>query len=452
MAKQDMAAQSGNGGFLDSFFSISARGSSVRQELLAGLTTFLAMVYSIIVVPNMLGAAGFEQGPVFVATCLIAAFGSLLMGLWAKLPMAIGCAISLTAFTAFSLVLGQGLSIPVALGAIFLMGVLFTLISVTGVRQWILDNLPSGIAHGTGIGIGLFLLLIATNGVGMVIKNEGAGMPVQLGEVTSFPVIMTVLGLAAIFGLERRKVPGGILMVIIAISILGLIFDPKVTWQGFFAMPSLTGEKGSLVGSMDLLGALNPVVIPTVLALVMTAVFDATGTIRAVAGQAGLINERGHIINGGKALTADSVSSMVAGAVGGAPAAVYIESAAGTAAGGKTGLTAALVGVLFLLMIFLSPLSYLVPAYATAPALMYVGLLMLGNVTKLDFSDSVDALAGMLCAVFIVLTCNIVTGIMLGFVALVVGRIFAAEWKKLNIGTVIIALALVVFYTGGWAI
>ncbi|MBS4706090.1 NCS2 family permease [Aeromonas veronii] len=452
MAKQDMAAQTGTGGFLDSYFSISARGSSVRQELVAGLTTFLAMVYSIIVVPNMLGAAGFEQGPVFVATCLIAAFGSLLMGLWAKLPMAIGCAISLTAFTAFSLVLGQGLSIPVALGAIFLMGVLFTLISVTGVRQWILDNLPSGIAHGTGIGIGLFLLLIATNGVGMVIKNEGAGLPVQLGEVTAFPVIMTVLGLAAIFGLERRKVPGGILMVIIAISILGLIFDPKVTWQGFFAMPSLTGEKGSLVGSMDLLGALNPVVIPTVLALVMTAVFDATGTIRAVAGQAGLINERGHIINGGKALTADSVSSMVAGAVGGAPAAVYIESAAGTAAGGKTGLTAALVGVLFLLMIFLSPLSYLVPAYATAPALMYVGLLMLGNVTKLDFSDSVDALAGMLCAVFIVLTCNIVTGIMLGFVALVVGRIFAAEWKKLNVGTVIIALALVIFYAGGWAI
>ncbi|RDU81432.1 permease [Aeromonas veronii] len=447
-----MAAQTGTGGFLDSYFSISARGSSVRQELVAGLTTFLAMVYSIIVVPNMLGAAGFEQGPVFVATCLIAAFGSLLMGLWAKLPMAIGCAISLTAFTAFSLVLGQGLSIPVALGAIFLMGVLFTLISVTGVRQWILDNLPSGIAHGTGIGIGLFLLLIATNGVGMVIKNEGAGLPVQLGEVTAFPVIMTVLGLAAIFGLERRKVPGGILMVIIAISILGLIFDPKVTWQGFFAMPSLTGEKGSLVGSMDLLGALNPVVIPTVLALVMTAVFDATGTIRAVAGQAGLINERGHIISGGKALTADPVSSMVAGAVGGAPAAVYIESAAGTAAGGKTGLTAALVGVLFLLMIFLSPLSYLVPAYATAPALMYVGLLMLGNVTKLDFSDSVDALSGMLCAVFIVLTCNIVTGIMLGFVALVVGRIFAAEWKKLNVGTVIIAVALVVFYAGGWAI
>ncbi|MEW7866147.1 NCS2 family permease [Aeromonas diversa] len=452
MAEQHAAASMGRGDFLDTYFSIHERGSSVRQELVAGLTTFLAMVYSIIVVPNMLGAAGFEQGPVFVATCLIAAFGSLLMGLWARLPMAIGCAISLTAFTAFSLVLGQGISIPVALGAIFWMGILFTLISATGVRQWILANLPFGIAHGTGIGIGLFLLLIATNSVSLVVKNEGAGLPVQLGDFTSFPVIMTLLGLAAIFGLERRRVPGGILMVIVAISLLGLAFDPKVTWQGFFAMPSLAGEQGSLVGSMDIMGALNAAVIPSVLALVMTAVFDATGTIRAVAGQAGLINERGHIISGGKALTADSVSSIVAGVVGGAPAAVYIESAAGTAAGGKTGLTATVVGVLFLLMIFLSPLSYLVPAYATAPALMYVGLLMLGNITKLDFKDSVDALSGMLCAVFIVLTCNIVTGIMIGFASLVVGRLVAGEAKQLNLGTLLIAVALVAFYAGGWAI
>lgn len=452
MAEQHTITPSAQGGFLNSYFSIHARGSSVRQEVVAGLTTFLAMVYSIIVVPNMLGAAGFEQGPVFVATCIIAAFGSLIMGLWARLPMAIGCAISLTAFTAFSLVLGQGISIPVALGAIFWMGVLFTLISVTGIRQWILANLPSGIAHGTGIGIGLFLLLIATNGVGLVVKNPGAGLPVQLGEFTSFPVIMSLLGLAAIFGLERRRVPGGILMVIIAISILGLVFDPKVTWQGFFALPSLAGEKGSLLGSLDIMGALNAAVIPSVLALVMTAVFDATGTIRAVAGQAGLVNERGHIISGGKALTADSMSSIVAGLVGGAPAAVYIESAAGTAAGGKTGLTATVVGVLFLFMLFLSPLSYLVPAYATAPALMYVGLLMLGNVAKLDFKDSVDALSGMLCAVFIVLTCNIVTGIMIGFASLVIGRLVGGEASKLNIGTVLIAIALVAFYAGGWAI
>ncbi|KJF89348.1 NCS2 family permease [Photobacterium leiognathi] len=439
-------------GKLDRYFEISARGSNVKQEVIAGLTTFLAMVYSVIVVPSMLGAAGFNQGGVFIATCLVAAFGSLLMGLWARLPMAIGCAISLTAFTAFSLVLGQGVSVPVALGAVFLMGVVFTVITVTGVRTWIMKNMPNGIAHGTGIGIGLFLLLIAANGVGLVIKNPAEGLPVAFGDFTAFPVIMSILGLAAILGLEKRRVPGGILLVIIAISIIGLIFDPKVTFHGFFALPTFGHDGESLLGSMDIMGALNPVILPTVLALVMTAIFDATGTIRAVAGQANLLNQRGHIISGGKALTADSVSSIFAGFVGGSPAAVYIESAAGTAAGGKTGLTATTVGVLFLFMLFLAPLSYLVPAYATAPALMYVGLLMLSNVSKLDMEDSVDALSGLLCAVFIVLTGNIVTGIMLGFAALVIGRLISGEVKKLNIGTVVIAIALVAFYAGGWAI
>lgn len=450
MSEQVNSTAVSSGSFLNRFFSIQQRGSTVRQEVIAGLTTFLAMVYSVIVVPIMLGKAGFDPGAVFVATCLIAAFGSLLMGLWANLPMAIGCAISLTAFTAFGLVLGQGMSIPVTLGAIFLMGVIFTLVSVTGVRQWVLANLPKGIAHGTGIGIGLFLLLIATNSVQLIVAND-AGLPVKLGDINSLPVIATVLGLAATIGLERRGVPGGILLVIIGLSLFGLVFDPSVTYQGLFALPDLTSEH-SLIGQLDIIGALNPVVLPIVLALVMTAIFDATGTIRAVAGQANLLDKDDNIVGGGKALTSDSVSSMVAGVVGGAPAAVYIESAAGTAAGGKTGLTATIVGVLFLLMVFLAPLSYLVPAYATAPALMYVGLLMLSNVTKLDFNDKVDAMAGLTCAVFIILSCNIVTGIMLGFVTLVVGRLFSGEWRQLKLGVCAITLGLVVFYMGGWAI
>lgn len=450
MSEQLSSTAVPSGSFLDRYFSIQQRGSTVRQEVIAGLTTFLAMVYSVIVVPNMLGQAGFDPGAVFIATCLIASFGSLLMGLWANLPMAIGCAISLTAFTAFSLVLGQGMSIPVTLGAIFLMGMTFTLVSVTGVRQWVLANLPKGIAHGTGIGIGLFLLLIATNSVQLIVANS-AGLPVKLGDINSLPVIATILGLAATIGLERRGVPGGILLVIIALSVFGLVFDPSVKYQGLFALPDLTSEH-SLIGQLDIMGAFNPVVLPIVLALVMTAIFDATGTIRAVAGQANLLDKDDNIVGGGRALTSDSVSSMVAGLVGGAPAAVYIESAAGTAAGGKTGLTATIVGVLFLLMMFLAPLSYLVPAYATAPALMYVGLLMLSNVAKLDFDDKVDAMSGLTCAVFIILSCNIVTGIMLGFVTLVVGRICSGEWRKLKVGVLAITLGLVVFYMGGWAI
>ncbi|CAG2157148.1 NCS2 family permease [Cupriavidus numazuensis] len=438
---------------LDAYFQITARGSTQRQELVAGVTTFMAMVYAVFVVPGMLGKAGFDTSAVFVAVCLTTAFGSLLMGVWAKLPIAIGCAISLTAFMAFGLVLGQGLSPAVALGAVFLMGVVFTAISVTGVRSWILRNLPAGVAHGAGIGIGLFLLLIASNDVGLVVKNSGAGLPVALGKITAFPVVMSVLGLAAIFGLERRRVPGGILLVIVAISVLGLIFDPAVKFTGVFALPSLSAPgHQSLIGAMDIRGALSAAVLPSVLALVMTAVFDATGTIRAVAGQAGQLDANGHIRNGGRALTADSVSSIFSAIFGGAPAAAYIESTVGVAAGAKTGLTAVVVGLLFLAVMFFSPLAGLVPSYATAPALMYVGLLMLSSVSRLHMDDLVDALAGLVCAVFIVLTCNIVTGIMLGFCTLVVGRIVAGEWRKLNVGTVAIAVALAAFYAGGWAI
>jgi AGZA family xanthine/uracil permease-like MFS transporter len=440
-------------GRIDQYFEISARGSTQRREVVAGITTFMAMVYAVFVVPGMLGKAGFDTSAVFVAVCLTTAFGSLLMGLWAKLPIAIGCAISLTAFMAFGLVLGQKLSPAVALGAVFLMGVVFTAISVTGVRSWILRNLPAGVAHGAGIGIGLFLLLIASNEVGLVVKNPGPGLPVALGHITAFPVMMSVLGLAAIFGLERRRVPGGILLVIIAISALGLIFDPAVKFTGVFALPTLSAPgHASLIGAMDIRGALSAAVLPSVLALVMTAVFDATGTIRAVAGQANQLDATGRIHNGGRALTADSVSSIFSAFFGGAPAAAYIESTVGVAAGARTGLAAVTVGLAFLAVMFLSPLAGLVPSYATAPALMYVGLLMLSSVSRLHMDDLVDSLAGLVCAVFIVLTCNIVTGIMLGFCTLVIGRIVAGEWRKLNIGTVAIAVALAAFYAGGWAI
>ncbi len=431
-------------------FQLAERGSNVRQEVIAGLTTFLAMVYSVIVVPNMLSAAGFPADSVFIATCLVAGLGSILIGLWANAPMAIGCAISLTAFTAFSLVLGQGISIPVALGAIFLMGVVFTLVSVTGIRAWILRNLPSSIAHGAGIGIGLFLLLIAANSVGLVVSNQ-AGLPVKMGEFTSFPVMMSLIGLAAIIGLERLQIKGSILWVIIAITIIGLIFDPNVKFGGeVFKLPTF-GENSQFL-NLDIMGALNTAILPVVFALVMTAIFDATGTIRAVAGQANLLDKDGQIINGDKALTSDSLSSVLSGLFGTAPAAVYIESAAGTAAGGKTGLTAIVVGVLFLFMLFFQPLAFLVPGYATAPALMYVGLLMLSNVSKLDFDDFIGAMSGLVCAVFIVLTANIVTGIMLGFATLVIGRVISGEFNKLNVGTIVIAVALVAFYALGYAI
>jgi AGZA family xanthine/uracil permease-like MFS transporter len=437
---------------LDRWFSISQLGSSLQQELTAGMTTFLTMVYSIIVVPDMLSSAGFDRGGIFIATCLISAFGSLLMGLWAKLPIAIGCAISLSALTAFSLVLDRGMSIPVVLGAVFVMGLLFTLMTQTGIRQWLLSHLPTGIAQGTGIGIGLFLLLIAASRIGLVVSDPGAGLPLTLGELTTFPVIMTFGGLATIFGLAQRRVNCSLLLVMIVISLLGLLFDPDVTFQGWLACPTWSDAAQGKLFNLDIVGALSPQVLPSVFALLLTAIFDATGTLRVVADQAKLLDSDGQIINGDKAFLADSVSSMLAGIVGAPPAAVYIESATGVMTGGRTGLTAVVVGLLFLLMLFLSPLSYLVPSYATAPALMYVGLLMLGQVTHLNFKDSVDALSGLVCATFIMLSCNVVTGITLGFGCLVVGRLIAGEQDKLNGGTILIALLLWLFYAVGWSI
>ena len=436
--------------FLENYFTITERNSSLRTEVIAGVTTFLAMVYSVIVVPGMLGAVGFDPESVFLATCIVSGVGSLLLGLWAKLPMAIGCAISLTAFVAFSLVMGQGLNIETALGAVFVMGVVFTLISLSGLRQLIMDSFPLGIAHGTGIGIGLFLFLIAANSIELVVANEN-GLPVKFGELANLPVIAAITGLALIFALEARRITGSILIVIVGISLFGLLFDDNVKFQGLFALPEFTSEHSHFL-KMDISAAMQPAMIPVVIALVMTSMFDATGTIRAVADQANLVNQNGKIEKGNQAFLSDSISSAFSGLLGSAPAAVYIESAAGTAAGGKTGLSACVVGVLFLLIMFLAPLSYLVPAYATAPALMYVGLLMLSNVRKLNFDDSVDAMSGLACAVAIVLSANIVTGMTVGFSTYLLGRLFSGEWSKLSAGVSLITIALVIFYLGGWAI
>lgn len=441
-----------NSCFLNRIFKLKNHGTTVQQEIIAGLTTFLAMVYSAVVIPSMLSTAGFSTDVVFLSTCIIAGFGSILMGIWANLPMAIGCAISLGAFTAYNLGIGKTITIPEALGAIFYMGAIFTLISITGLRRWILHNIPTSIAHGISIGIGLFLLIIAAtnNQVGLIIKNSLSDLPVAFGDFTSFPVLCTLIGLTVIIALEKRKTPGAILFVIITISVLGLIFDPNVKYHGLFAIPSfIFQEEQSLFFRLDFSIITNIAFLPIILSLVMTAIFDATGTIRAVAEQGNLIDKTGHIINGEKALTSDSISSIMAGLIGTSPAAVYIESATGTAAGGRTGLTAIVVGVLFLLVIFFSPLSHLVPAYATAPALMYVGLLMLSKIQKLDMNDFVGTMSGLLCAVFIALTCNIVTGIMIGFATLVIGRTLAGEWRKLNIGIVAIASVLIVFYAMG---
>lgn len=427
-------------------FAISARGSTVRTELVAGLTTFLAMVYAVVTVPSILSDAGFSVSSVYIAVCLVTGLGSLVMGLWANLPLAVGCAISMSTFTAYNLVKGEQITVSTALGVIFIVGVVFTLISLTGIRRWLLCNIPQSIALGTGVGIGLFLLFIAARNVDLVVINTHGNLPLTLGKLDSFPIITTLVGLAAIFALENLRVPGSVFFVIIGICITGIALDPEVSYEGVFALPSFSSDHRQFF-ALNINSALSLMLVPAIFTLIITALFDATSTISAVASQADLYDDEGKIINGSRALTTDSVSSILAGLVGTAPAAVYIESAAGTAVGGRTGLTAVVVGVLFLLLLFVSPIAELVPKYATAPALMYVGLVMLRNVAKMDFTDKVGSLSGLLTAVFIMFTCNIITGIMLGYVTYVVGRLLSGDTERLRPGIVVIAAILVLFYT-----
>lgn len=436
-------------GFLERKFQLRQLGSNFKQEVIAGITTFLAMVYSAVAVPAMFADAGFSQESVFVATVLMTAFGSFLIGYWANLPMAIGGDIALCAFIAYSLVLSQGMPPATALACIFALGIVFLLFSISGARAWMLKNLPSSVAHGTGIGIGLFLLLIAASNVKMVVAS-GTAIPIKFGDFASLPVLATLFGLFLVIALEAIHVKGGILLVMVLLTVFGLVFDPNVKYAGFFKAPSF-GEHSHLLG-FDLKQLLNPQLLPIIFALTMTSVFDATGTIRAVAGQAGLVQPDGTIKGGNRALTSDSLATVTSGLLGTVPGAVYIESAAGTAAGGKTGLTAITVAVLFLAVLFFQPLALLVPSYATAPALMYVGLLMLGNVKELNFQDKIGFMAGLVSAVFIILSANIVTGIMLGFVSLVIGRVVTRDWSRLNFGTVVIAVLLFVYYVSGLAI
>lgn len=435
--------------FIERKFEVSKLGTSLKQEIIAGITTFLAMVYSAVAVPSMLADVGFSQESVFIATVLMTAFGSILIGYCANLPMAIGGDIALCAFIAYSLVGAQGMPPATALACIFALGIVFLIFSVSGARAWMLRNLPSSVAHGTGIGVGLFLLLIAASNVHMVIPS-GTAIPIKFGDFSSLPVLLTLLGLFLVIALEAIHVKGGILIVMIFLTIVGVVFDPNVQYSGLLKIPSF-GEKSHFLG-FDLESLLDPKLLPIIFALTMTSVFDATGTIRAVAGQAGLVKADGTIKGGNAALTSDSLSTVVSGLVGTIPAAVYIESAAGTAAGGRSGITAITVGVLFLFILLFQPIALLVPTYATAPALMYVGLLMLGNVKELNFKDQVGFMSGLISAVFIILSANIVTGIMLGFCSIVIGRVVTRDWARLNVGTVLIAIGLFAYYVSGLAL
>jgi AGZA family xanthine/uracil permease-like MFS transporter len=423
---------------LEQYFKLSEHGTSVRVELLAGLTTFLTMAYIIFVNPLIMSEAGVDRGAAFVATCLGAAFASALMGLWAKYPVALAPGMGLNAYFSYGVVLGMGHTWQVALGAVFLSGVLFLIISVLPIREKIVNAIPMSQKMAIGAGIGLFLAIIALKGAGIVVDHPAT--LVGLGKMGSPAVLLACLGFVLILAMDYRKIPGAIMIAILVITVLGIALGLSKFNGIVSAPPSLAPT----FLQMDIMGALSVGLISIVFAFFMVDLFDNTGTLISIAPRAGMMDEQGRLKRIGPAFISDSIACMVGAALGTSTVTSYIESAAGIRAGGRTGLTAVVVAVLFLAAIFFAPLATSIPAFATAPALLFVACVMASSMTRVDWEDVTEYAPAVVTMIAMPLTFSIATGIALGFIAYVVGKVLAGRIKDVHPVMGILAILFVI--------
>ncbi|WP_237761004.1 NCS2 family permease [Pantoea sp. A4] len=423
---------------LDKLFQLKAHNTTVRTEVIAGLTTFLAMAYILFVNPSILSATGMDKGSVFVATCLAAAIGSLLMGLIANYPIALAPGMGLNAFFTYTVVLHMGYSWQIALGAVFLSAVLFFALSIFKIREWIIASIPLPLRAGIAAGIGLFLALIALEGAGVVVDNPAT--LVGMGDLTKPGPLMAILGFLIIVVLEARRVTGAVLIGILVITILSMLLGLTPFAGVFSAPPSLAPTFLQL----DIKGALNVGLVSVVFAFLFVDVFDNTGTLLGVTKRAGLADEQGNLPKMGRALVADSAAALFGSLLGTSTTTSYVESAAGVSAGGRTGLTAVVVAILFLLSLFFSPLASSVPAYATAPALLFVAVLMTSGLAEIDWKDITTAAPVTVTALTMPLTYSIANGIAFGFITWTVVKLLTGRLKEINIALVILSLLFVI--------
>lgn len=422
---------------LERWFRLRENGSDVRTECLAGLATFLAMAYIMFVNPQILSAAGMPSEAVFVATCLAAAIGSAVMGLYANYPIALAPGMGLNAYFAYSVVQGMGFSWQAALGAVFISGCLFIAISLLRVREWIVDAIPRSLKLAISAGIGLFLAVIGFKNAGLIAANPAT--LVGLGDLHAPSVLYAAGGLLLIVALEARRVRGGIVIGILAVTVAALLFG-HAQFAGVFAMPP--SIMPTLL-QLDIGAALNAGLVTVVLTFFLVELFDATGTLIGVSHRAGLLDAQGKLPRLRRALLADSTAIAAGAALGTSSTTAYIESAAGTAAGGRTGLTAVVVALLFLAALFLSPLAATVPPFATAPALIYVAILMSYGLAELDWNDLTESAPAVICALSMPLTFSIAHGIAFGFISYAGIKLLAGRWRELSPAVALIAVVFV---------
>jgi AGZA family xanthine/uracil permease-like MFS transporter len=430
--------------FLEKIFKLKEHGTSVRTEIVAGLTTFLTMAYIIFVNPSILSAAGMPADAVFVATCLIAALGTAIMGLYANYPIALAPGMGLNAYFAFVVVGAMGYTWQTALGAVFISGCLFLAITLFGLRELIVRGIPQTLRTAIVVGIGMFLAIIALKSAGIVVASPAT--LVTLGDLHKPPVVLAAIGFILIVVLDKYRVPGAILIGIVTVTVLSFFFGGNKFGGLFAAPPSIAPTFMQL----DVTGALKGGILNVVLVFFLVELFDATGTLMGVAKRAGLLVP-GKMERFNKALLADSAAIFAGSLLGTSSTTAYAESAAGVQAGGRTGLTALTVAVLFLACLFISPLAGVVPAYATAPALFFVACLMLRELTELNWDDSTEVVPGVVTALMMPFTYNIANGLAFGFITYAALKLFTGKAKEVHWMTWLIAAVFLFkfIYMGG---
>jgi adenine/guanine/hypoxanthine permease len=421
-------------GFVERWFGVARQGSSIRTELVAGVTTFLTMAYIMFVNPSILADAGMDQGAVFVATCVAAMFGSLVMGMFANYPVALAPGMGLNAYFAYTVVGAMGYTWQVALGAVFISGVLFIVLSVLPVRSYIIETIPAALKYATAAGIGLFLALIGLKNAGIVVAHPAT--LVTLGEVKSAPVLLFGGGFVVMSALYARRVPGAILIGILGVAVGGFALGVS----NLDLSVSLPPDPSPTFLQMDLGSAFSIGILSVIFVFLFVDLFDTTGTLVGVAERSGMLDDKGRLPRAGRALLADSSATVVGAVMGTSTTTSYIESAAGINAGGRTGLVAITVAALFGLSLFLAPLAISIPAYATAPALLLVACLMIGGITRIDWNDATEYVPAMITVLFMPLTFSIANGIGAGFIAYAAIKLLSGRARQVHIAVVVIAI------------
>lgn len=413
--------------WLKSYFGIDGTNTTIKTEVYAGLTTFLTMSYIIFVNPSMLSQAGMDKDAVFVATCLASAIGCFIMGFLARLPVALAPAMGLNAFFTYTVVLEMQKSWQVALGAVFLSGCIFVLISLFRIREWLINAIPSTLKLGIVAGIGAFLAFIALKNAAIIVANPATF--VSLGNLTAFEPAMAILGFFLIIVFVQRKLSGAVILSVLLITLISL-FTGHTTYTGIMSLPPSVAPTFM---QLDVRGALDVSMISVIFAFLFVDLFDTSGTLIGVTKKAGLIGQDGKIPNLGKALIADSTATVAGTVLGTSSVSSFVESGAGVAAGGRTGLVAVVVGLLFVLALLFSPLAGMIPAYATSGAIFYVAVLMLFTLREIEWDDLTEAAPVAVVLLLMPLSFSIAHGISLGFITYTIAKVLAGRTKEIGL-------------------